>query len=84
MHESFTEELITARFTFRPERAEEFLADKDESGDLVYNGQLVTQMEFFTVDEIMEIIQQFDSALVDVNAIINGQVVNLTDFTEED
>ena len=47
-------------------------------------GRLVTQMEFSTVDEIMEIINQFDDALVDVNAIINGQVVNLTDFTEEE
>ena len=75
MHEPFTEELITARFTFHPDRAGEFLEEE---------GRLVTQMEFSTVDEIMEIIQQFDTALVDVNAIINGQVVNLTDFTEED
>ena len=29
-------------------------------------------------------VHQFDDALVDVNAIINGKVVNLTDFTEED
>ena len=45
MHESFTEELITARFTFRPERAGEFLEDE---------GRLVTQIEFDSVDEIME------------------------------
>jgi len=75
MHESFTEELITARFTFHPERAAEFLQEP---------GRLVTQMDFETVEEIMEIIQQFDDALVDVNAIINGQVVNLVDFAEED
>ena len=74
MHESFTDEMITARFTFRPERAGEFL---DEPG------RLVTQMEFETVDEIMEVVHQFDDALVDVNAIINGKVVNLTDFSEE-
>ena len=74
MHQPFTEELITARFTFRPDRAAEFL---DEPG------RLVTQMEFESVDEIMEIIHQFDDALVDVNAIINGQVVNLVDFSEE-
>ena len=74
MHESFTEELITARFTFRPERAGEFL---DEPG------RLVTQMEFETVDEVMDVINEFDDALVDVNAIINGQVVNLVDFSEE-
>ena len=75
MHESFTEELISARFTFHPDRAGEFLEEE---------GRLVTQMEFSTVEEIMEIIHQFDDALVDVNAIINGQVVNLVDFSEED
>ena len=74
MHESFTEEMITARFTFRPERADEFL---DEPG------RLVTQMEFATVDEVMDVIREFDDALVDVNAIINGQVINLADFAEE-
>ena len=74
MHESFTEEMITARFTFRPERAGEFLEEP---------GRLVTQMEFETVDEIMEVVHQFDDALVDVNAIINGKVVNLVDFSEE-
>lgn len=74
MHQSFTEEMITARFTFRPERAGEFLEEP---------GRLVTQMEFETIDEIMEIIRQFDDALTDVNAIINGQVVNLVDFSEE-
>jgi len=75
MHQPFTDEMITARFTFRPERAGEFL---DEPG------RLVTQMEFETVDEIMEVVHQFDDALVDVNAIINGKVVNLVDFSEED
>ena len=45
MHESFTEEMITARFTFRPERAGEFLEEE---------GRLVTQMEFETVDEVMD------------------------------
>ena len=74
MHESFTEEMITARFTFRPERAGEFL---DEPG------RLVTQMEFETVDEVMEVVHQFSDALVDVNAIINGKVVSLVDFSEE-
>ena len=75
MHESFTEELITARFTFHPERAAEFFEEP---------GRLVTQMEFETVDEVMEIVRQFDDALVDVNALVNGKVVNMTDFTEED
>ena len=75
MHEPFTEELITARFTFHPERASEFLEDE---------GRLVTQMEFETVDEIMECIEEFKDALVDVNAIINGQVINLVDFPADE
>ena len=75
MHQPFTEEMITARFTFRPERAGEFLEEP---------GRLVTQMEFETIDEIMEVIEGFNDALTDVNAIINGKVVNLVDFSEED
>ena len=75
MHESFTEELITARFTFHPERAGEFLEDE---------GRLVTQMEFETVDEILECIDEFKDALVDVNAIVNGQVINLVDFPADE
>ena len=45
MNDSFTEEMIPVRFTFQADRAHEFLDD----------GRLVTQMEFETVDEIIEI-----------------------------
>ena len=83
MHESFTEEMISARFTFLPERAEEFLASKDEDGNWVYTGQLVTQMDFESIEEVMEAVNGFRDALVDVNAIINGQVVNLSEQPEE-
>ena len=69
MHESFTEALITARFTFRPERAAEFLAEP---------GRLVTQIECETLDEIIEYTHQFDDALENAVAIVNGRVVCLT------
>ena len=73
MNDSFTEEMIPVRFTFQADRAHEFLDD----------GRLVTQMEFETVDEIIEVTNEFRDALVDANAIINGKVVSLADFSEE-
>ena len=66
--------MISARFTFHPDRAHEFLEDE---------GRLVTQMEFETIDEVMEMVEEFQSALVDCNAIINGKVVSLADYSEE-
>ena len=71
---NFTQEPIVARFTFLPERASEFL---DE-------GRLVTQIDCDSIEEVMEYVTQFNDALVDANAIVNGQVVNLTDFPTED
>lgn len=71
---NFTQEPIVARFTFLPERASEFL---DE-------GRLVTQIDCDSIEEVMEYATQFSDALVDANAIVNGQVVNLTDFPTED
>ena len=64
-------EQIIARFTFKPDRAEEFLFDE---------GQLVSELQVDTIDEVMDYVLQFDDALVDASAIINGQVVSLTDF----
>ena len=78
MHEPFTEELIPARFTFLPERAEEFLAQKDENDNWVYTGQLVTQMEFETVEEVMAYARQFEDALDNVIAVIGKRVVCLS------
>lgn len=75
MYESFTEELIIARFTFRPERAAEFLEEP---------GRLVSQIEFESVEAIMDAVTEFGDAIVDANAIVNGKVINLTDYTLED
>ena len=63
---------MVARFTFKPDRASDFLED----------GQLVTQIEVDTVDEIINYCKEFRDAIVDCNAIINGKAVNLSDFTE--
>ena len=73
MHQPINADPIVARFTFAPDRAGEFL---DE-------GQLVTQIDCIDIDEVMEYVTQFESALTDASAIINGKVVNLSDFAEE-
>ena len=73
MHQSFDSDPVVARFTFLPDRAAEFL---DE-------GRLVTQIDCDNIEEVMEYVTQFGDAIVDANAIINGQVVNLSDYKEE-
>jgi hypothetical protein len=64
-------EQIIARFTFKPDRAQEFLFDE---------GQLVSELQVDSIDEVMDYVLQFDDALTDASAIVNGQVVSLTDF----
>tara|TARA_B100000035_G_scaffold315377_1_gene335615 strand:+ start:585 stop:806 length:222 start_codon:yes stop_codon:yes gene_type:complete len=64
---------IVARFTFRPERAQEFLEDD----------QTVTQMEFDSIDEVISCTEDFRDALLDVVAIVNGQVVTLSECNDE-
>ncbi len=64
-------EQIIARFTFKPDRAQEFLFDE---------GQLVSELQVESIDEVMDYVLQFDDALTDASAIVNGQVVSLTDF----
>lgn len=64
-------ETIIARFTFKADRAAEFLFDED---------QLVSELQVDTIDEVMDFVFQFDDALADASAIVNGQVISLTDF----
>ena len=64
---------IVARFTFSVDRADEFLED----------GQLVTQIDCESIEEVMEYLTQFGDAILDCSAIVNGQVVNLSDNNEE-
>ena len=74
MHQPIGADPIVARFTFDPSRASEFL---DE-------GRLVTQIDCDSIEEVMEYVTQFGDAITDANAIINGRVVNLSDFPGED
>ena len=73
MHQTSTDPIV-ARFTFTPERAGEFLDDPL---------RLVTQIDCESIDEVMEYLYQFGDAIVDCNAIVDGQVINLTDHPEE-
>ena len=74
MHQPINIDPIIARFSFSPERASEFL---DE-------GRLVTQIDCDTIEEVMEYVTQFGDAIIDANAIVNGRVVNLSDYPLED
>lgn len=63
---------IIARFQFKPNRAEEF-AIKSE----------FTELQFDTVEEVMELCEEFRAALVDVTANINGRIINLSSQPKE-
>lgn len=61
---------VVTRFTFAPERAAEFSDD----------GREVVEMALDSIEEVQEYAEQFKDALLDVSAIVNGQVVSLSDF----
>lgn len=63
-----TDSVIT-RFTFFPERAAEFCDD----------GYEVIEMALDSIEEVQEYSEQFKDALLDVSAIVNGQVISLSD-----
>lgn len=61
---------VVTRFTFLPERAVEFSDD----------GREVVEMALDSIEEVQEFTEQFKDALLDVTAIVNGQVISLSDF----
>ena len=72
-----TDAPICVRWTFLPERAAEFIEPIEINGSEFQ--PTVTQQEYDTIDEVMEILYGFDNAILDANALINGKVVNLSD-----
>ena len=62
---------VIARFTFKPDRAREFSE----------NGNQVVEMELDSIDEVTEFCEEFETAIIDVQALIDGRVVSLPDFT---
>lgn len=59
---------IIARFQFQPGRASEFC----------WPGTNFAEMRFDTVEEVIEICEEFQDAIVDVTAIVNNRVVSLS------
>lgn len=70
---------IIARFQFNPARASEFLETVDFEGEEWQ--PTVTELQVDDIEEIMDYVRQFDDALIDCNAIVNGRIINLSDFT---
>ena len=71
---------IIARFNFKRSRASEFLDVVELDGKEFQ--PTVTELQVEDIEEVMDYVRQFDDALLDCNAIINGKVVNLSDFAE--
>ena len=71
---------IVARFNFKQSRASEFLDIVELDGKEFQ--PTVTELQVEDIEEVMDYVHQFDDALLDCNAIINGKVVNLSDFAE--
>lgn len=71
---------IIARFNFKQSRAGEFLETVEYDGELIQ--PTVTELQVDDIEEVMDYVRQFDDALLDCNAIVNGKVVNLSDFAE--
>jgi len=71
---------IVARFNFKRSRASEFIEGIELDGKEFQ--PTVTELQVEDIEEVMDYVRQFDDALLDCNAIINGKVVNLSDFTE--
>jgi len=63
---------VIARFQFFPDRVEEFS----------FGGEFV-EMQFDDVDEVIEFCQEFEDALVDVTANVNGRIISLAAQPEE-
>ena len=61
---------VIPRFTFIPDRASAF-SDA---------GRAVVELALGSIYEVQEFPAQFNDALIDVTAIVNGQVVSLSDF----
>ncbi len=65
---------IVARFIFHPEYASQFLFDE---------GQTVSELVIDSPEEVLDYVIQFEDALSDATFLINGRVVELSDFIEE-
>lgn len=63
---------VIARFQFKPDRSEEF----------AYKGEFV-EMQFDTTEDVIKLCQEFEDAIVDVTANVNGRVISLASQPQE-
>tara|TARA_R110001592_G_scaffold197779_1_gene445829 strand:- start:112 stop:318 length:207 start_codon:yes stop_codon:yes gene_type:complete len=66
------QDTVLTRFTFDKDRAKEFSED----------GREVVEMVLESIEEVMEYVEQFRDALVDVSVLLNDQVVTLSEFSK--
>jgi hypothetical protein len=66
---------VIARFRFDPEQADAFCW---------VDGTSVVELQFDTVEEVIEYCEEYADALIDVAALVNGQVIALSDMPEVD
>ena len=72
-----TDTPICVRWSFLPERAAEFIEPISIDGKEFQ--PTISQQEYDSIDEVMEILYGFESAILDASALINGKVINLSD-----
>lgn len=66
-------DVIVARFEF----------DQDEAPLFLEDGKTFIEMQFDSVDEVIEYCTEFENAIIDCTALINGRVVSLADQPTE-
>jgi len=66
---------VIARFRFDPEQADAFCW---------VDGTSVVELQFDDVYEVINYCEAYESAILDVTAIVNGQVINLREMPEWD
>ena len=75
---------LCVRFTFYPDRAAEFIEQE---------GQLVTQAEYDSIDEITDFVREFADAIeeasvlvpsLDAEGKVSARFFNLSDFINQD
>ena len=84
MHQDLTQN-IAARFVFVEDRANEFLDTVEfqtEDGQITEHQPTITEMEFSTIEELMEVLSQFEGAIEDCVANVNGKTVSLAEITK--
>lgn len=64
---------IVARFQFHPDQAEYFIE----------GGAQFIEMQFDEVDEIIEYCEEFEGAIIDCTANVNGRIISLAEQPAE-